>query len=83
MVEDDGPGVPGEERDRVFERFFRGASGRRAGPGTGLGLAIVRELVARWGGEVRLAAGHGDRGTIVEASFPPDLSSSNRDLTNP
>ncbi|HEX2110868.1 MAG TPA: ATP-binding protein [Gaiellaceae bacterium] len=73
VVADDGPGIPVEDRPRVFERFYRGANGRRAGPGTGLGLAIVAELVDRWGGEVRL----GDRpGTCVESAFPrpPTLS---------
>lgn len=82
-VEDDGPGVPNEEHDRVFERFFRGSSGRRAGPGTGLGLAIVHELVARWGGDAKLRSGPGGRGTIVEASFPAELPASNPELTNP
>jgi signal transduction histidine kinase len=67
-VADDGPGIPPEERPRLFERFYRGSSGRRAGPGTGLGLAVVSELVARWGGDVRLAEGPGTR---IEATFPP------------
>jgi two-component system, OmpR family, sensor kinase len=66
-VADTGPGVPPEERDRLFERFFRGASAKRAGPGTGLGLAVVAELVRRWGGEVRLGPGPGAR---FEAAFP-------------
>jgi two-component system sensor histidine kinase TctE len=66
-VADDGPGIPPEDRGRVFERFYRGANGRKTGPGTGLGLAIVAELANRWGGEVSLA----DRdGTCIEASFP-------------
>lgn len=66
-VVDDGPGIPLEERSRLFERFYRGSSGRRSGPGTGLGLAVVSELLARWGGEVRLAEGPGTR---IEAVFP-------------
>lgn len=67
VVADDGPGIPTEDRARIFERFYRGANGRKAGPGTGLGLAIVAELAGRWGGEVRLLDGPGTR---VEASFP-------------
>jgi signal transduction histidine kinase len=66
-VADDGLGVPPEERSRLFERFYRGSSGRRAGPGTGLGLAVVAELVRRWGGDVRLTDGPGTR---IEATFP-------------
>jgi two-component system, OmpR family, sensor kinase len=61
IVADDGPGIPAEDRNRVFERFYRGSNGRRSGPGTGLGLAIVAELVERWGGEVRLLEGPGIR----------------------
>ena len=53
-VEDRGPGVPAEERDKVFERFFRGrAAGMRgAGEGSGLGLSLVREHVGLHGGRV-------------------------------
>jgi signal transduction histidine kinase len=66
-VADDGPGIAPADRERVFERFYRGAVGRQAGPGTGLGLAIVAELVRRWGGDVRLLDGPGTR---IEGAFP-------------
>jgi signal transduction histidine kinase len=65
VVADDGPGIPAEDRARVFERFYRGSNGRRLGPGTGLGLAIVAELVERWGGEVALGDGPGTRVRVV------------------
>jgi two-component system, OmpR family, sensor kinase len=71
VVSDTGPGIPSAERERVFERFYRGAGGRRTGPGTGLGLAIVAELAERWGGRVELLDGPGTR---VRASFPADSS---------
>jgi two-component system OmpR family sensor kinase len=51
-VEDDGPGVPSELEQRVFERFVRGA--RDGGRGSGLGLAIVRAVVEAHGGTVSL-----------------------------
>ena len=70
IVTDSGPGIPDEDRQRIFERFYRGSNGRRLGPGTGLGLAIVAELVGRWGGEVYLADGPEGGGTCVEATFP-------------
>ncbi|MEE6258945.1 HAMP domain-containing sensor histidine kinase [Plantactinospora sonchi] len=69
LVTDDGPGIPAEDRDRVFDRFTRldDARARDAG-GAGLGLAIVRQLVRRQGGTVTLAdAGPGLR---VEVRLP-------------
>ena len=43
-VRDFGPGVPQEARKRVFERFYRDATGKRDGAGAGLGLATVAEV---------------------------------------
>ena len=53
-VDDDGPGIPVEERDRIFDRFTRGrgAARRGSGVGTGLGLALVREHVRLHDGRV-------------------------------
>jgi signal transduction histidine kinase len=56
-IEDEGPGIPEEERTRIFDRFSRGSSGRRRGlgEGTGLGLAIVADHVRILGGRVWVA----------------------------
>jgi signal transduction histidine kinase len=55
VVADDGPGVPADDRDRVFERFARVDDSRSRGTGgTGLGLAIVRQVAERHGGTVTL-----------------------------
>ena len=56
VVEDDGPGIPEDQRQRVFERFVRldEARARDAG-GSGLGLAIVKEIVAAHGGTVEVS----------------------------
>ncbi|MEO9151999.1 MAG: ATP-binding protein [Lapillicoccus sp.] len=51
LVDDDGPGVPASERERIFERFVRGGS-RGSLPGSGLGLSIVGETVSSHGGRV-------------------------------
>jgi signal transduction histidine kinase len=56
-VVDDGPGIPEEERERVFDRFYRVQESRsRESGGTGLGLPIVRDIVRTHGGQVRLTA---------------------------
>ena len=54
-VDDAGPGIAPDDRDRVFERFWRGdARKARAEGRSGLGLAIVRQIVESHGGEVKL-----------------------------
>ncbi|MCU1490497.1 MAG: periplasmic sensor signal transduction histidine kinase [Acidimicrobiaceae bacterium] len=73
-VEDEGPGIPPEERERVFERFARGsvaAGSRGTGGGTGLGLALVVEHVKLHGGRVWVEE-HGERGArfVVELPLP-------------
>jgi len=62
VVQDDGPGIPAEALDRVFERFYRVDKARsREQGGTGLGLAIVKHLVQSHGGKVWATSqpGHG------------------------
>jgi two-component system phosphate regulon sensor histidine kinase PhoR len=61
-VADDGPGIPAEARERVFERFYRADKARsRDSGGTGLGLAIVKHIVQSHGGKVWVESevGHG------------------------
>jgi two-component system OmpR family sensor kinase len=73
-VTDDGPGIPPEERTRVFDRFHR-----RAGtgpPGSGLGLAIVKAIAEAHGATVSLGAGPGAKGLAVTVAFPPATQAS-------
>ena len=69
-VDDDGEGIPEQDRQRVLERFVRLDEGRaRDVGGSGLGLAIVRELVVADGGEIRIEdSPHG--GARVVLVFP-------------
>jgi two-component system sensor histidine kinase TctE len=67
-IEDNGPGIPPGDRDRVLERFHRVKG--TPGEGSGLGLAIVREIAYRHGGTVEIGAPAAAGGTIVAVSFP-------------
>lgn len=67
-VSDQGPGIPPEERARVFEPFYR-VPGSPSG-GAGLGLAIVQRIVAFHGGRVGAEAGPDGRGTTMRVVFP-------------
>ena len=67
-VEDDGPGIPYAERQRVLERFYRVPG--TAGTGSGLGLAIVSEIAAGHGANIVITDGAGDKGCRVAITFP-------------
>jgi two-component system sensor histidine kinase TctE len=71
-VEDDGPGIPPAERERVLERFYRVPG--TAGTGSGLGLAIVREIAAGHGASIAITEGaagpSGTAGCRVAITFP-------------
>ncbi|MFN8108500.1 MAG: HAMP domain-containing sensor histidine kinase [Thermoleophilia bacterium] len=67
-VRDHGPGVPAEDRDRVFARFWRSPSARSR-VGTGLGLAIVRQVALSHGGDVRVDDAPGG-GAVFRLSVP-------------
>jgi signal transduction histidine kinase len=62
VVEDQGPGIPEHELERIFERFHRGDPSRaRESGGFGLGLAIAKSLVEGWGGKISAASEVGRR----------------------
>jgi two-component system sensor histidine kinase TctE len=67
-VEDDGPGIAPQERERVLERFYRVPG--TPGTGSGLGLAIVREIAGGHGARIELAEGSAARGCRVALTFP-------------
>jgi signal transduction histidine kinase len=71
-VEDEGPGIPPEERGRVFDKFYRGKAAATAS-GTGIGLAITSEIVRFHGGRVWIESvlPHGVRFVIALPKAEP------------
>jgi signal transduction histidine kinase len=79
-VHDTGPGIPEDERGRLFERFFRSrAAVARAIPGTGLGLAVSRRIAEAHGGSLGLVDGAGG-GTTFRLLLPGPVTVARRTL---
>jgi signal transduction histidine kinase len=70
MVVDDGPGIPQEDLERVFERFYQ-SDAARSGEGTGLGLAIARWIAKEHGGQVT-AANNPEGGAAFTVELPAE-----------
>ena len=68
-VSDRGPGIPEDERARIFDMFYSVSRGDRAPQGTGLGLAICRGMIGAHGGSVEALPGDGI-GTTIRISLP-------------
>jgi len=69
-VEDNGPGIAKQERERVFERFYR--IPESSGEGCGLGLAIVREIAEGHGATVEVLSGSEGTGSLIRVCFRPE-----------
>ena len=73
-VEDEGPGIPVELRERVFDKFFRamrdGDSGTHQPSGSGMGLAIAKGIVEAHGGRIWIEDKPGNRGSRVVVTLP-------------
>lgn len=69
---DRGPGIPEDERRRIFDMFYSVERGDRGHNGTGLGLAICRGMVGAHGGEVEALPGPGGLGTTLRITLPMD-----------
>jgi len=68
-VEDDGPGIPEAERERVFRRFYR-LNRDQSRVGSGLGLAIVQSLAATLNAQISMSTASHQRGLRVRIAFP-------------
>ncbi len=73
-VLDEGPGIPADDLERVFDKFYRVRAGDRQRAGTGLGLAICRGFVEALGGKVVAINRSDQSGLILRVTFPADLS---------
>jgi two-component system sensor histidine kinase KdpD len=69
-VSDEGPGIPPEARDTVFDVFYRVRAGDKQAAGTGLGLSICRGLIEAHGGLIKALPGPGGRGTTIAFWLP-------------
>ncbi len=69
-VRDRGPGIPEDERRRIFDMFYSVERGDRGRQGTGLGLAITQGMVGAHGGSVEALPGEGGRGTTIRIVLP-------------
>ena len=69
QVSDAGPGIPEHERDKVFEKFYRGTRAGKSDGGVGLGLTICRAIVRAHGGRIAIRDRPGG-GTLVEFTLP-------------
>ena len=71
VISDDGPGVPTEDRERIFERFTRLDDSRsRHTGGSGLGLSIAREIAERHDGTIEVESGSGGARFVVRLAMP-------------
>lgn len=69
-VSDEGPGIPEEERAKIFDMFYTAARGDRGGQGTGLGLAICQGMVGAHGGRISVGQGIDGHGTCITLYLP-------------
>jgi len=70
-VHSSGNSIPSSEKDRIFERFYRGTGGHRMAPGSGLGLFVARKIALAHGGSLDLDSEYSEAdGTVFCLTFP-------------
>lgn len=73
-ISNDGPVIPEEERERIFDMFYRATLGDRNRAGTGLGLAICRSIVTAHGGSIEADIREDGTGAVLRITLPTDLN---------
>jgi len=74
IIDDDGPGIPPENLETIFERFYTSRpKGRAFGGNSGLGLSIARQIVEAHGGQIHAENRKDEAGTVVGARFVVEL----------
>lgn len=69
-IRDRGPGIPDDERSRIFDMFYTVERGDRGRKGTGLGLTIAQGMIGAHGGTVEALPVHDGRGTLIRTTLP-------------
>jgi two-component system, OmpR family, sensor histidine kinase KdpD len=69
-VADEGIGIPPDERERIFDKFYRVQRGDRHGAGTGLGLSICRGIIEAHGGQIKAGSPANGRGAVITVTLP-------------
>jgi len=84
IIEDQGPGIPENLREKIFDMFFVIADGDKKKHNTGMGLAICRGMIGAHGGSVKALEGANHKGTRFCVELPidtlPTMSSANEEL---
>ncbi|WP_235039649.1 sensor histidine kinase [Vreelandella profundi] len=70
IITDQGPGIPAELREQVFDMFYSGGDGDRSAHGSGLGLAICRGMIGAHGGTIKADIGEDGHGTSIIMTLP-------------
>lgn len=81
-VHNDGTDIPPEERERIFEKFYRGPAGENHIPGAGMGLSVAREILRAHGGEIQVESEFGNGVTFTLILPCGDASRESEDATH-
>lgn len=81
-VTDQGSGIPEEELDKIFERFYQSSNGKHIAHSSGIGLAFVREIATALGGDIRVKSEEG-LGSTFTFSIPAEISSGAERMSEP